>query len=262
MPQGRIVGAEAGPIGAETPPNVVAPANGGGGGVRVAPAKTVKEEDLTEREGKSLNFAIRMADSDNIANELEQEGVLTTDTLSNFFLGAVRAFPTVAGGNLAEQLESAFNATMGTLSPEEQRLGRAQLDFVTAVLRSESGAEIKTSEFPSEYRKYFAAAGDEKAVAGARMDDVDDFGERAVLQRGIELSAGDALFEPGVDFGTRIGMGDEPHFGLRVATELGSTMGGRMNLDGEIIAGIEDLHQQRKAGRITLQMAEDLGAMV
>ena len=160
MPQGRIVGAEAGPIGAETPPNVVAPA--GGGGVRVAPAKTVKEEDFTEREGKSLNFAIRMADSDNITNELEKEGVLTTDTVSNFFLGAVRALPTVAGGNLAEQLESAFNATAPTMSPEEQRLARAQLDFVTAVLRSESGAEIKTSEFPSEYRKYFAVAGDEK----------------------------------------------------------------------------------------------------
>ena len=39
-------------------------------------------------------------------------------------------------------------------------------------------------------------------------------------------------------------------------------MRGRMDLDGEIIAGIEDLHEQRKAGRIALQTAKDLGAMV
>ena len=166
LPSGRVVGAGAvgaAPIGTEVPPRVTAPgaAPGAAPGVRVAPAKTAKEEDFTEREGKSLNFALRMIDSDNIANELEQEGTLTTDTISNFFLGAVRALPTVAGGNLAEQLESAFNAASPSMSPEEQRLARAQLDFVTAVLRSESGAEIKTSEFPSEYRKYFAVAGDE-----------------------------------------------------------------------------------------------------
>lgn len=123
--------------------------------------KAEKAADLTEREGKSVNFAIRMADSDAIANELEKEGVVTTDTVSNFFTGVVNALPMSAGANLATQLENAFNAAMPTMSPEEQRLAGAQLDFITAVLRSESGAEIKTSEFPAEYRKYFAVAGDE-----------------------------------------------------------------------------------------------------
>lgn len=170
LPSGRVVGAGAvgaAPIGTEVPPGVTAPGAAPGAapeaapGVRVAPAKTVKEEDLTEQEGKALNFALRMIDSDNIANELEQEGTLTTDAVSNFFVGVARAFPTVAGGNLAEQLENAFNVVARSMTPEEQRLARAQLDFVTAVLRSESGAEIKTSEFPAEYRKYFAMAGDE-----------------------------------------------------------------------------------------------------
>jgi hypothetical protein len=123
--------------------------------------KTEKASDLTEREGKSVNFAIRMADSDAVANELERGGILTTDTISNFFTGVVSALPMSTGANLASQLESAFNAAMPTMSPEEQRLAVAQLDFVTAILRSESGAEIKTSEFPAEYRKYFAVAGDE-----------------------------------------------------------------------------------------------------
>jgi len=204
MPRGRVVGAEAGPIGAEMPPNVAAPA--GGGGVRVAPAKTAAEKDFTEREGKSLNFAIRMADSDNIANELETEGVLTTDAVTNAVIGVFRALPTVAGGNIAEQLDNALNVVSPTLSPEEQRLARAQLDFVTAVLRSESGAEIKTSEFPSEYRKYFAVAGDEnnpKLLADkkrARQNAIDGMKaqagkrgakevERIVKSRGVSTAA-------------------------------------------------------------------------
>jgi hypothetical protein len=124
-------------------------------------AKEGKEDDLTEGEGKAVNFTVRMADSDAITNELEEAGVATTDAVTNFFLGAVQSLPLSAGANLASQLESAFNATLPTLSPEEQRLARAQLDFVTAILRSESGAEIKTSEFPAEYRKYFPTEGDE-----------------------------------------------------------------------------------------------------
>jgi hypothetical protein len=102
-----------------------------------------------------------MAGADEIALELEKEGVVTTDAVTNLFVGIAQAFPTSFGANLATQLESAFNATLPSLTPEEQRLARAQLEFVTAVLRSESGAEIKASEFPSEYRKYFALAGDE-----------------------------------------------------------------------------------------------------
>ena len=119
------------------------------------------EKGLNEGEGKSYNFAIRMIDSDAVANELEKEGVLTTDAVTDAVVGALRALPTVAGGNLSEQIQNALNVVSPSLSPEEQRLAVAQLDFVTAVLRSESGAEIKTSEFPAEYRKYFPVEGDE-----------------------------------------------------------------------------------------------------
>lgn len=123
--------------------------------------KPKKEDSLNEGEGKSYNFAIRMIDSDAVANELEKEGVLTTDAVTDAVVGAIRALPTVAGGNLSEQIQNALNVVSPSLSPEEQRLAVAQLDFVTAVLRSESGAEIKTSEFPAEYRKYFPVEGDE-----------------------------------------------------------------------------------------------------
>jgi hypothetical protein len=142
------------------------PATEAASGTTQAPAfrpepKEGAEKGFNEGEGKSYNFAIRMIDSDAVANELEKEGVLTTDAVTDAVVGAIRALPTVAGGNLSEQIQNALNVVSPTLSPEEQRLAVAQLDFVTAVLRSESGAEIKTSEFPAEYRKYFPVEGDE-----------------------------------------------------------------------------------------------------
>jgi len=133
--------------------------------------KPKEEDSLNEGEGKSVDFVIRMIDNDAIVTELEKEGVIATDTFGNIVTGVVRAFPDAVGRNLADQLESALNAISPSLSPDEQRLARAQLDFVTAKLRSESGAEIKASEFPAEYRKYFASAGDagnEKLLADKR----------------------------------------------------------------------------------------------
>jgi phage terminase Nu1 subunit (DNA packaging protein) len=163
------------PIGTQQPPQEFRPK-----------VKTTKEDDLTEGEGKAVNFTLRMADSDAVTNELEQAGVVTTDAITNFFLGIAQSLPLSAGANLASQLESAFNATSPTLTPEEQRLARAQLDFVTAILRSESGAEIKTSEFPAEYRKYFATEGDEgneKLLADKRR-------ARKLAIKGMKAKAG------------------------------------------------------------------------
>jgi hypothetical protein len=151
-PRAPVPGAPAveAPIGTQQPPQEFKPK-----------PKESAEKGITEYQGKAMQHAVNMAGADEIALELEKEGVVTTDAVTNLFVGIAQAFPTSFGANLATQLESAFNATLPSLTPEEQRLARAQLEFVTAVLRSESGAEIKASEFPSEYRKYFALAGDE-----------------------------------------------------------------------------------------------------
>lgn len=123
--------------------------------------KTAAEKGLTEYQGKAVQHATNMAYADKIATDLEKAGVVTPDAVSNAILGVVRSVPLQAGANLANELEYGLNAILPGLTPEEQRLARAQLTFITAVLRSESGAEIKASEFPAEYRKYFAVAGDE-----------------------------------------------------------------------------------------------------
>lgn len=49
-------------------------------------------------------------------------------------------------------------------SDERQLYNQAAMDFVTAVLRKESGAAIGEEEFAREYRKYFPVAGDSTQV--------------------------------------------------------------------------------------------------
>ena len=116
-----------------------------------------------EYQGKAAQHAANMEDANRIADELAAEGVVTGDTYTNAVLGVVRSLPIGSSAeNIANGVESAFNALSPSLSPEEQRLARAQKLFITAVLRSESGAEIKVSEFPAEYSKYFPLAGEEK----------------------------------------------------------------------------------------------------
>lgn len=49
-------------------------------------------------------------------------------------------------------------------SEKMQQMEQAQRNFVTAVLRQESGAAISASEFETEQKKYFPQPGDSQAV--------------------------------------------------------------------------------------------------
>lgn len=49
-------------------------------------------------------------------------------------------------------------------SDKMQQIEQAQRNFVTAVLRQESGAAISASEFETEQKKYFPQPGDSQAV--------------------------------------------------------------------------------------------------
>jgi hypothetical protein len=121
------------------------------------------EKGLTEYQGKAAQHAANMEDANRVAQELEDQGVTVPDSFTNAVLGTIRSLPIGSSAeNIANGVESILNQYAPSLTPEEQRLARAQILFITAVLRSESGAEIKTSEFPAEYRKYFPLAGDEK----------------------------------------------------------------------------------------------------
>ncbi len=120
------------------------------------------EKGISEYQGKAMQYAVNMEMADRVVTELETQGVITADNVSNAVLGVIRSIPIGSSAeNIAVNVDSLLNQYSPGLTPEEQRLAAAQITFVTAALRSESGAEIKVSEFPAEYKKYFALAGDE-----------------------------------------------------------------------------------------------------
>ena len=92
-------------------------------------------------------------------------------------------------------------------------------------------------------------------------DRVDLVGDAAVRDGPLEGLAGDALLEADVEFGAGEGVRDEPHFGFRLAAEFSGDVRGGMNLDGEVVRGIEDLDEEREAFGIRQVLAEDFPAV-
>jgi len=123
---------------------------------------------LTEAQGNATAFGMRMAESNKLLNNLEAKGVTNTGLIRQAIGGTVGLTPFVG-----EKLQSAVKATMNPLpgilggpSSGQQEYDQAKQNFITAVLRKESGAAIGANEFRTEDEKYFPQAGDtDKVIA-------------------------------------------------------------------------------------------------
>lgn len=116
-------------------------------GLKPAP----QEKPLTEFQGKSVTFGTRAAQSHNILDEIG----------ANYDPLAVAA--SHKGGALVNW----------ALSPENQKVAQAQTNFLTAVLRQESGATIQPSEFDTARKQYFPQPGDSDEVIAQKRDNRD-----------------------------------------------------------------------------------------
>jgi len=124
------------------------------------PAK--EEKPLTEFQGKSVMFGTRAAAANNVLNDIN----------ANYDPLAVAA--SNKGGALVNW----------ALSPENQKAAQAQTDFLTAVLRQESGATIGQSEFDTARKQYFPQPGDdEQTIAQKRAN-------RELVIKGFARQAG------------------------------------------------------------------------
>lgn len=115
--------------------------------------------NLTEGQSKSLVYAARMQEANAIFDELAQGGKTT-------------ATP----GSTAPLIGDAITALSGA---DNQRLVQAKRDFMTAVLRRESGAVISDSEFTNGDKQYFPQIGDSQEVIAQKRRN------REIAMRGI-----------------------------------------------------------------------------
>lgn len=118
-------------------------------GSRTDPSLKPSDQALLNKanEGQlaSSVFANRVGAANDVLAELEAIPDFDPTSLQTAF------FEAIPGGNLA-------------LSDNEQRFAQAKRDFITAVLRKESGAAIGKDEFINEDKKFFPQVGDKPAV--------------------------------------------------------------------------------------------------
>jgi len=110
-----------------------------------------------EAQGNAIAFGARMNDSNRILEGLERENVTSGGRIKGFVSGTLQSLVPYQGEKLAAGAES----VMRPFSSEKQNnYEQAKENFITAVLRKESGASINPDEFAREERKYFPQPGD------------------------------------------------------------------------------------------------------
>jgi hypothetical protein len=126
---------------------------------------------LTESQGNATAYGMRMKEANSILEDLSKKGVLK---------GAVVESTPLVGGVLGRALPSALGGT----SEAQQQVNQAKANFITAVLRKESGAVISDSEFDRENEKYFPQINDNDAVIKQKAN------ARKTAIRAMEIQAG------------------------------------------------------------------------
>jgi hypothetical protein len=135
---------------------------------KAAAIEQITPKPLTEFQGKSTAYGMRMAKANEILTALENQKNPVTNTGNiRSILGATVGVLPFVGDKLQEIVHTSMNpvpSVLGGPSSEQQQVDQARRNFVTAVLRQESGASISPAEFANEEKKYFPQAGDTDTV--------------------------------------------------------------------------------------------------
>ena len=154
--------------------------------------ENAKNKPLTESQGNASAFGLRMKEANKILNQLEDQGVTNTGAVRSAVAGTVGMTPFV-GEKLAEGTSALMNVLPGVLggpSAEQQQVDQARRNFITSVLRKESGASISPTEFANEEKKYFPQAGDTSAVIAQKRAARDLAIQAMDIQAGNKRQAG------------------------------------------------------------------------
>lgn len=122
---------------------------------------------LTESQGNATAFGMRMLEANTLLNDLEGKGTTSGGRIKGAIEGTLTSLVPYMGENLAQGAGALMNtlpSIAGGPSEQQQMYQQAKTNFITAVLRKESGAAIGQNEFNTEDKKYFPQAGDTAAV--------------------------------------------------------------------------------------------------
>jgi hypothetical protein len=141
---------------------------------------------LTESQGNATAYGLRMREANAILEPLENAGKTNTGLIKGVVGGTVGLTPLI-GDKLEDVSGSIFNALpriLGGLSPEQQQVAQARINFITAILRKESGAAIGRDEFATAEKNYFPKPGDDAATIAQKQQ------ARRTAIKAMEIQAG------------------------------------------------------------------------
>lgn len=182
---GRTYDAERGIV-VNTRDNTAAPVVQGG--AAIGP----KDKPLTESQGNATGFGMRALRANETLARLEKDG---TDVSGTIKQGA-ESVP-IIGGMLGQGV-NALPSFLGGPSSQQQQVEQAQRDFINAVLRKESGANINESEFQNARLQYFPQRGDSPAVREQKRKNR----ESAIEALKIQAGPGASSIKPAPDTST------------------------------------------------------------
>jgi len=142
--------------------------------------------NLTESQGNATAYGMRMAQADSILKSLENSGLKNTGLIRSGVSGTLGATPLI-GDALARGSDNIFNTlptVLGGLNEDQQKTVQARVNFITAILRKESGASISPTEFGTAEKNYFPAPGDSEQVVKQKQN------ARDMAIKAMKLQAG------------------------------------------------------------------------
>jgi hypothetical protein len=142
-----------------------------------------------EGQGLATGFGMRMKESNAILNAMEDRGITNTGVTRSVVSGVLGAIPAI-GEKLEEKTSAAMNVLpswAGGPSAEQQQVEQARRNFITAVLRKESGAVISPQEFMAEEKKYFPQLGDLEPVVRQKRE------AREIAIRAMDVQSGNKM---------------------------------------------------------------------
>jgi hypothetical protein len=141
---------------------------------------------MTESQGNATAFGMRMKDSHAVLKDLENKGETNTGLIRGAVGGTVGLVPLI-GDKLTGATDNIFNVLpniLGGMSTEQQQIQNARINFITAVLRKESGAAISPGEFITAEKLYFPQPGNDASVIRQKQK------ARELAIKAMEIQAG------------------------------------------------------------------------